>query len=121
LTFDYFVFGSNLAGRHGAGAAKEARLKYGAIYGQEVGIQGRSYAIPTKDHKLHTLPLTIIESFVDQFIYLASAWDNKIFFVTRVGCGLAGYKNEDIAPMFKRAPSNCILADSWIKWSRPNG
>ena len=83
-----FVFGSNLAGRHGKGAALFARNNHGAIYGVGVGIQNNSYAIPTKDHNLRTLPLHIIKQHVDEFIEYAKH-SNDTFQVTRVGCGLA--------------------------------
>lgn len=113
---DIFVFGSNLAGRHGKGAALEARQKWGAVYGQGVGLQGRSYAIPTKDGKLHVLPLETIRPYVLDFIRFARYnWDFR-FIVTRVGCGLAGYQDSDIAPMFRYAPSNCVLPDEWKEY-----
>lgn len=108
-----FVFGSNLAGRHGKGAALCAKNEHGAIYGQGVGLQGNSYAIPTKDEKLKTLPLNIIKKYVDQFIEFASSHPEMRFNVTRVGCGLAGYKDEDIAPMFSPRPTNVILPEEW--------
>lgn len=104
-----FVFGSNLAGRHGKGAALYARQHHGAIYGQGVGLQGSSYAIPTKDGRLHTLPLTIINMYVDAFKQFATKHPEMAFQVTAIGCGLAGYKPEEIAPMFADAPPNCIL------------
>lgn len=108
-----FVFGSNLAGRHGKGAALTARTKYGAVSGVGVGPTGNAYAIPTKDAKLEPLPLDTIRIFVGGFIKHARFnWDHT-FNVTRVGCGLAGYKDEQIAPMFKYAPSNCRLPDEW--------
>lgn len=109
-----FVFGSNLAGRHGAGAALFARKHHGATYGQGEGMQGHSYAIPTKDHALQPLPLSIIESGVARFLRFASASPEFTFQVTAIGCGLAGYKPEDIAPMFQDAPGNCILPDEFI-------
>ncbi len=108
-----FVFGSNLAGRHGAGAARTAKQSFGAIYGQGIGRQGNSYAIPTKDGDLKTLPLGAIQMFVEQFIEYAHVHHETPFAVTRIGCGLAGYKDEDIAPFFKNAPSNCSLPPGW--------
>jgi hypothetical protein len=108
-----FVFGSNLAGRHGAGAALFARQSHGARLGQGVGPQGNSYAIPTKDAKLVTLSLGTIASYVADFIYYAESHPELYFSVTRIGCGLAGYKDADIAPMFKKAPPNCILPEGW--------
>ena len=108
-----FVFGSNVAGRHGKGAAKTAREIHGAIYGQGFGRQGNSYAIPTKGSDLRTLPLDIIKLYVDQFIEYAHNYPEHQFQVTRIGCGLAGYKDEDIKPMFQDAPENCVLPEGW--------
>jgi len=108
-----FVFGSNLAGRHGKGAALTAYRKYGAIYGQGVGMQGNSFAIPTKDENLNTLPVNKIANYVDKFINYAALNPDLTFQVTRIGCGLAGYDDGDIAPLFKSAPNNCILPVGW--------
>jgi len=108
-----FVFGSNLAGRHGAGAAKDAHEKYGAVYGQGIGHYGNSYAIPTKDKFLKTLPLDKIQVHVNEFIRYANANPKFEFEVTRIGCGLAGYTDEQIAPMFRDAPMNCFLPKGW--------
>ena len=110
-----FVFGSNLAGRHGAGAAKFARENHGAVYGQGVGLQGDSYAIPTKDEGLRVLPLSHISQYVQQFIEFAELADDLEFRLTPIGCGLAGYKPEQIAPMFTSAPSNVILPEEFEK------
>lgn len=104
-----FVFGSNVAGRHGKGAALYARQHHGAIYGQGVGLQGNSYAIPTKDAHLKTLPLSEIEFYVKDFIETAINNPELTFEVTEIGCGLAGYMPKDIAPFFKGSPSNVIL------------
>jgi ribA/ribD-fused uncharacterized protein len=108
-----FVFGSNLAGRHGKGAAKCALYSYGAIYGQGEGPQGNSYAIPTKDHALNSLPLERIKNGVDQFLSYARSHPYLQFQVTAIGTGLAGYKHEQIAPMFRGAPRNCSLPEEW--------
>lgn len=108
-----FVFGSNLAGRHGAGAALYAKIHHGAVYGQGRGRQGESYAIPTKDANINTLPLVEIKREVDLFLEYARNHPEERFFVTRIGCGLAGYENEQIAPMFRDSPPNCILDNSW--------
>ena len=97
-----FVFGSNLAGRHGAGAAKQA-LSWGAVYGNPRGLQGQTYAIPTKDERIATLPVDRIRDFVDQFADFARNRPDLTFLVTEIGCGLAGYKPEDIAPLFIEA------------------
>lgn len=104
-----FVFGSNLAGVHGAGSARAAVLNYGAIYGQGVGLQGSSYAIPTKDHRLNTLPLERIKPFVSEFILHASMYPENLYNVVEIGCGLAGYSPNQIAPMFREAPQNVHL------------
>lgn len=109
-----FVFGSNLAGRHGKGAALYARNHHGAIYGQGIGLQGRSYAIPTKDQQLRTLPLPAIGQHVAQFLLFAAQHPDMVFEVTPIGCGLAGYQPEQIAPLFENAPNNCILPDSFV-------
>ena len=101
-TNQIFVFGSNEAGRHGKGAAKTA-IKWGAIYGQGEGLQGRTYGIPTKNSNIKTLDLNEIKKYVDRFIKFARENTNLIFLVTEIGCGLAGYKPKDIAPLFKDA------------------
>lgn len=113
-----FVFGSNLAGRHGKGAALTAFREHGAIYGQGIGLQGNSYAIPTKDENIVTLPLNKIKKYVDQFIRFAKLNPEKQFQVTRIGCGFAGYEDTDIAPFFADAPDNCILPVGWRNLSK---
>jgi hypothetical protein len=109
---EVFVFGSNLSGIHGLGAAKTA-LKWGAKYGQGVGLQGQTYAIPTKDEHIKTLPLIAIQMYVDQFKVFAKEHPELTFLVTKIGCGLAGYSEKDIAPMFQLCPPNCILPEGW--------
>jgi hypothetical protein len=110
-----FVFGSNKAGRHGRGAAKYALDYHGAIYGLGYAMQGNSYAIPTKDEKLRTLPLAKIYKYVLGFLRFARSPHGKDldFNVTAIGCGLAGYKPEDIAPMFNGAPNNVYLPEEF--------
>lgn len=110
-----FVFGSNLAGRHGAGSALQAVKEFGAVYGCGFGRQGNSYAIPTKDAELKTLPLERIQSYVRSFLVYARAHKNITFKVVAIGTGLAGYKHAQIAPMFKDAPKNCELNMEWYK------
>lgn len=106
-----FVFGSNLAGRHGKGAALEAVRYWGALYGVPYGPQGQSYAIPTKNELLEPLPLKSIEYHIEIFNINALACLNKYrFLVTPVGCGLAGYSLSDIAPLFDDSLSNCVFA-----------
>lgn len=98
-----FVFGSNLSGRHGKGAAKTA-LGWGAKWGQAAGLQGRTYGIPTKDASIRrTLTVIEIKPFVDEFIEFAKNNPNLTFLVTEIGCGLAGHKQKDIAPLFINA------------------
>ncbi len=110
---EIFVFGSNLAGRHGKGAALFARQKHGAIYGIGVGLQGNSYGIPTKDRNIKTLPLDEIKVHVNNFISYAKDHPEMQFNVTRIGCGLAGYKDAEISPMFIDVPNNCKLPKEW--------
>jgi hypothetical protein len=101
-----FVFGSNLAGRHGKGAALFARQKHGAIYGQGIGKQGNSYAIPTKDQHIRTLPISIITEYVKEFLSYAADHPELTFQLTPIGCGLAGYQHSQIAPLFTGATEN---------------
>ncbi len=108
-----FVFGSNLAGFHGKGAALYARKYHGAEQYIGVGRTGNAYAIPTKDHRLKTLPLIDIRHYVNGFIRYAGENPDLEFEVTRIGCGLAGYRDQDIAPLFKTAPDNCRLPQNW--------
>lgn len=98
-----FVFGSNLAGVHGAGAAKQAMMKFGAVYGRGQGLQGQSYAIPTKDFRIKTLPLSEIAKYVQKFIEFAINHPDLEFLVTPIGTGLAGYSAEQIKPLFESA------------------
>jgi hypothetical protein len=106
-----FVFGSNEAGIHGAGAAKFAAKHYGAVRGQGRGFTGDCYAIPTKDAKIKTRPLDAIKKDVDLFISIATdeMYQDLQFNITKVGSGLAGYSWEkDIKPMFPNPlPTNC--------------
>ena len=108
---DIFVFGSNLAGMHAGGAARAAYEKFGAIWGQGTGLQGRSYAIPTMQGGVET-----IRPYVDSFIEFAKSRPDLRFLVTRVGCGIAGFADEEIAPLFERAVpvSNiCLPTEFW--------
>ena len=95
---EVFVFGSNLDGHHGGGAARTALNKFGAISGQGVGLQGQSYGIPTMHDGIEA-----IAPYVNEFIDFAIEHPKNIFYVTRIGCGIAGFKNEEIAPLFKNA------------------
>ena len=93
---EIFVFGSNLQGMHGGGAARLAHEKFGAIWGQGVGLQGQSYGIPTMHGGVDA-----IKPYVDEFIEFAKSHPELTFLVTRIGCGIAGFRDEDIAPLFK--------------------
>ena len=95
---EVFVFGSNLGGFHGGGAARAAYNKFGAVWGQGVGMQGQSYAIPTMQGGVET-----IAPYVDEFIEYAMNHPDKRFLVTEIGCGIAGFVPEEIAPLFAKA------------------
>lgn len=114
-SYDVFVFGSNLAGIHGAGAAKRARLAYGAKVGVGIGLEGRSYALPTKDKWLMTLPNEQIQKYIREFCRFAEANPGKRFFLTKVGCGLAGLSESLVTLMFIREspPLNVIIPEDW--------
>lgn len=112
-----FVFGSNMSGIHGAGAAKAARQHYGAVLGVPRGHVGRSYALPTVKLGISgPLPLFQIEAEVADFLVYARMHSHLEFFVTRVGCGLAGHFDHQIAPMFTEAPENCSLPNTWQQY-----
>ena len=116
LNGEVFVFGSNLAGVHGAGAAKAALEKFGAVMGRGRGLQGNSWAIPTKDEDIKTMHLAQIGEEVIYFLNQAESTPAINYFVTRIGCGLAGYTDADIAPMFRGAPDNCSFAEQWKEY-----
>lgn len=108
---EVFVFGSNLKGYHGGGAARVAMNKFGAEWGNGVGLQGQSYAIPTMQGGVET-----IQPYVDEFIAFAKQHTQLTFFVTRIGCGIAGFRDEDIAPLFVEAIDieNIIFPKSFV-------
>ena len=110
---EIFVFGSNLDGAHGGGAARIAYDKFGAVWGNGVGIQGQSYAIPTMQGGVET-----IKPYVDEFILFAIENKHFTFLVTRIGCGIAGFRDEEIAPLFKDAlcVSNIILPKEFVEY-----
>ena len=107
---EIFVFGSNLRGMHAGGAARAAYHKFGAVMGQGVGLQGQSYAIPTMQGGVET-----IKPYVDEFIEFARQHPELTFLVTRIGCGIAGFRDEEIAPLFTEAHqlSNVVLPPNW--------
>jgi hypothetical protein len=119
MTFDpipagwIFVFGSNLRGAHGGGAAADAIRLYGAVWGCGEGRQGSSYAIPTMGLQIEPLPLNRIEQYIKKFLVYANENSEEQFFVTRIGCGIAGYTDSQIAPMFHGAPVNVKLPEGW--------
>lgn len=109
---EVFVFGSNLRGFHQGGAARAAMRYFGAVWGQGVGLQGQSYAIPTMQGGVNT-----IKPYVDEFIRFAREHSELYFYVTRIGCGIAGFRDKDIAPLFTDAVGmeNVILPASFIR------
>ena len=109
---EIFVFGSNLAGMHGGGAAYVAFKKFGAIMGCGVGLQGQSYAIPTMQGGVET-----IKPYVDDFIAFAKEHPELFFYVTRIGCGIAGFRDKEIAPLFAKAIGleNVCLPEPFVK------
>lgn len=108
-----FCFGSNEAGIHGGGAAKFAYEKKGARWGKCYGHHGDSFAIPTKDELIETLPLDHIQLYVYGFMAYAAGKRKLTFEVTQIGCGLAGYTAKDIAPMFVGSPKNVQFDEAW--------
>ena len=107
---EVFVFGSNLGGMHGGGAARTAYENFGAVWGEGVGHFGKTYAIPTMQGGVET-----IKPYVDQFIAYAAEHPELTFYVTRIGCGIAGFRDEEIAPLFKdcRDMDNVVLPRSF--------
>lgn len=108
---EIFVFGSNLQGAHGGGAARAAVLHFGAVMGQGVGLQGQSYAIPTMHGGVDA-----IKPYVDEFIAYARQHSELTFLVTRIGCGIAGFRVGEMAPLFKEAieMENVILPKDFV-------
>ena len=109
---EIFVFGSNLAGYHGGGAARIARENFGAVWGQGVGLQGQSYAIHTMQGGVET-----IKPYVDEFIDFARTHAQYTFLVTRIACGIAGFRPSEIAPLFANAidVENVILPEDFVE------
>lgn len=109
---EIFVFGSNLDGMHIGGAARIAYKKFGAIWGQGVGLQGQSYGIPTMHGGVDD-----IKPYIYEFIKFAKSHEEMMFLVTRIGCGIAGFKDEEIAPLFKECieMENVMLPRSFVE------
>ena len=108
-----FVFGSNLSGIHGAGAARFALQNKGAVLGIGEGLMGQSYALPTKGLKISHMPLIKIQDHVGEFLQFAYDNPDMEFQVTQLGCGLAGFSRDEIVPMFEYAPENCFFDRMW--------
>ncbi len=108
-TSDIFVFGSNEQGIHGKGAALYAVKKWGAIRGIGAGLQGRAYAIPTKSTPRRTLPIEKVGSYVRDFIEHARLHPENRYLLSKIGCGLAGFSEAEISPLFSDSPSNVFL------------
>ncbi len=109
---EIFVFGSNLAGAHGGGAALLAYRKFGAVWGQGVGLQGQSYGIPTMHGGVEA-----IRPYVDEFIAFAKQHPELTFLVTKIGCGIAGFSVAEIAPLFASAleVENVLLPQEFVE------
>lgn len=108
-----FVFGSNESGIHGAGAARYAFERKGARMQQGFGMSGESFAIPTKNWNICALNIKHVKHYVDRFINYTSFHSELEFQVTAIGCGLAGFRHFEIAPLFKNAPDNCYFDSLW--------
>lgn len=108
-----FVYGSNEAGRHGRGAALRARQAYGAETGKGIGLVGKSYGIPTKNENLRVLSVSKIEKYVKDFITFARENRGEVFYVTRIGTGLAGFSDKEMAGLFIGSPRNCRFDKEW--------
>lgn len=108
-----FVFGSNKAGIHGAGAARDAKMQYGAKEGVGEGPTGKAYALPTKNRQIQNVSLEEIKEAVDRFLDHARSHPHDTFQVTQVGTGLASWTKADIAPLFANAPRNCYFDSDW--------
>lgn len=109
-----FVFGSNLAGKHYGGAAREAHQRWGAVMGHGVGHYGNSYAIPTMNGDGQTLLVGEIRPYVDDFVAFAAAHPEHSFLVTAIGCGIAGLRPEQIVPLFSGATENVFLSEKLV-------
>lgn len=120
MSDNIFVFGSNMSGIHGAGAAAHAHRNLGAKYGVGEGMTGECYALPTKGRRIECMPLHWVKKKIENFIRFAEDHPELSFQVTRVGCGLGGFKDEQIAPLFENAPSNCLFDTKWRKFLPKN-
>lgn len=115
-----FCFGSNQLGRHGKGSALFAKMYHGAVQGIGEGLQGNSYALPTKIEPYILMTLEQVRDSVNRFIEFANSRSDLTFQVVKVGCNHAGFIEDEIIPLFKDAPSNCLLPGMWLKKSNPD-
>jgi len=111
-----FVFGSDLGGRHVADDALRALREYGAAYGRAVGLHGQSYAIPVRDEQGRSLPVPVVSRYVQAFLRFAATHKDLRFHVSRLGCGPKDPRDDELAPLFARAPSNCHLPRAWTRY-----
>ena len=119
---EVFVFGSNTEGMHAGGAARMA-MNWGAIYGKAFGLQGKTFAIPTVDYtRSGKMSIDEIKKYVDEFLDFTMKNKDKKFLVTEIGCGIAGFKVSEIAPLFRKALeySNVYLPERFINYLKEN-
>ena len=109
---EVFVFGSNLAGLHIGGAAKAAEEKFGAIEGQGWGLQGQSFAIPTLSHNFRKLPLEMVKAYLENFAQVAEIYMDKVFHLTPIGTGIAGFSHEEIKSILPEFSDNVVVDES---------
>lgn len=112
---EVFVFGSNMLGHHAGGAAKQAHKQFGAEWGIAEGLTGQCYAFPTLEREMTKRGIPALERSRDRLFATARALPEKTFLLTKVGCGIAGYSEEKIKPLFNNAPSNVVLPEDWRK------
>lgn len=110
---EIFVFGSNQGGRHAGGAARLAKDKFGAEEGVGEGLTGQSYAFPTLTAAFEKVSRAALETSRDRFFATARAHPDQVFLLTKVGCGIAGFREDQIRPLFENAPSNVVLPEDW--------
>ena len=119
---EVFVFGSNTEGMHAGGAARMA-MDWGAIYGKAFGLQGKTFAIPTVDYtRSGKMSIDEIKKYVDEFLDFTIKNKDKKFLVTEIGCGIAGFKVSEIAPLFRKALeyNNVYLPERFINYLKEN-
>ena len=110
---EIFVFGSNQRGAHAGGAARLAKEKFGAREGVGEGLTGQSYAFPTLTASFEKVSRAALEAGRDRFFATARQHPDKTFLLTKVGCGIAGFSEEEIRPLFQNAPANVVLPEDW--------